>query len=145
MLSINVRVSVDTRGLKRLQANLKKLTPEVRREWNEAAVKELAARLLQKVSERTPTGKYLTGSGKVGGTLKRGWTVGEVTKTGDTYSIEVFNPVEYALYVEYGHRTRDHKGWVEGQFMLTIAIQELMADNERILENRLTKLLSQYL
>ena len=38
------------------------------------ASKELAARLLALVIPKTPVGQYPKGSGKVGGTLRRGWT-----------------------------------------------------------------------
>ncbi len=84
---------------------------------------------------------------KAGGTLRRGWTAKtyaealssggqantamtyaqslDVKKIDGKYQIEVINPVEYASYVEYGHRTRGGKGWVEGQYFLTISEQEL--------------------
>ena len=44
---------------------------------------------------------------------------------GGSYIIEIVNPVEYASYVEYGHRTADHNGWVSGHFMMTISEKEL--------------------
>ena len=81
-----------------------------------SCAKELAARLLSKVIKRTPVGQYPEGSGKTGGTLRRGWTAGQnsnaqsfaksmnVNKVGNDYVIEIINPVEYASYVEYGHR-----------------------------------------
>lgn len=84
----------------------------------ESCAKELAARLLTKVIKRTPVGQYPSGSGKTGGTLRRGWTgekasSGEgyanslsVKKSGNTYQIEIVNPLDYASYVEFGHRTR---------------------------------------
>jgi hypothetical protein len=115
----------------------------------ESCAKELAARLLAKVIKRTPVGQYDEGSGKVGGTLRRGWTAGQdsnattyakslnVTKTGNDYVIEIINPVEYASYVEFGHRTRNHKGWVEGHFMLTISEEEIRNSAPRILEKKL--------
>ena len=58
---------------------------------------------------------------------------------GDTYVIEVINPIEYASYVEYGHRTRDHQGWVPGKFMMTISEKEIQAAALRILEKKLKK------
>lgn len=115
----------------------------------ESCAKELAARLLAKVIKRTPVGQYPEETGKKGGTLRRGWTGGKtanankfanamtVNKTGTDYVIEIINPVEYASYVEYGHRTRDHKGWVEGKFMLTISEDEIRNSAPRILENKL--------
>ena len=121
----------------------------------ESCAKELAARLLAKVIKRTPVGQYPASSGKKGGTLRRGWTAGksqsansyanslQVTHTGNVYVIEIINPVEYAPYVEFGHRTRNHEGWVEGKFMLTISEQEIERDAPKILENKLKKKLGE--
>lgn len=136
---MGTKIKVDMNGLKKFQQNLNKLNEAQRRQFTEAAVKELAARLLAKVIKRTPVGKYPKSTGKKGGTLRRNWTVGEVKKVGDEYTIEVINPVEYAPYVEFGHRTPDHTGWVDGRFMLTISEQELQADAPRILQQKLEK------
>lgn len=121
-------------------------------EFLENVVKALAARLLSLVIRRTPVGQYP--DERVGGTLRRGWTVNSqrqaeldtafgatggnritgyvdslpIEKIGNDYVVTIINPVEYASYVEFGHRTRNHSGWVEGQFMLTIS--------ERVLEQR---------
>ena len=120
-----------------------------------SCAKELAARLLAKVIKRTPVGQYKKGSGKTGGTLRRGWTGGSnsnasayansltVNKVGTDYVIEIINPVEYASYVEYGHRTRNHKGWVEGHFMLTISEDEIRRSAPQILEKKLNKYLKE--
>ena len=121
----------------------------------ESCAKELAARLLAKVIKRTPVGQYPKGSGKTGGTLRRGWT-GEknqaasayasslkVNNFGGVYVIEIINPIEYASYVEFGHRTRNHSGWVEGRFMLTISEQEIENDAPKILEHKLKKKLGE--
>lgn len=80
-------------------------------------------------------------SGKQGGTLRRGWTVGETKKEGNNYVIEIINPVEYASYVEYGHRTPNHKGWVKGRFMMTISEQEIEQLAPVLLEKKIQKLL----
>lgn len=117
----------------------------------ESCAKELAARLLAKVIKRTPVGDYPKSSGKKGGTLRRGWT-GEkrasasayadsltVYHSGDTYVIEIVNPVEYASCVEYGHRTANHKGWVPGVFMMTISEQELQEITPKVLERKVKK------
>lgn len=135
MASMKGKVNVN--GLKKFQQGLDKMNEAQRLQWNEAAIKELAARLLRKVIKRTPVGQYPSGSGKMGGTLRRNWTIGEVVKTGNTYTIEVINPTEYAPYVEFGHRTPNHMGWVEGKFMLTISEQELQKDAPKILMNKL--------
>lgn len=120
----------------------------------EAASREIAARLLAKVIKRTPVGTYPSNSGKVGGTLRRGWTAGTnqaatsyadsltVHHFGDTYVIEIINPVEYASYVEFGHRTANGTGWVEGKYMLTLSEQEIRQSAPGILEAKLKKWLS---
>lgn len=94
---------------------------------------------------------------KTGGTLRKGWTAekgsgSEGLKTrgvkqfldtinvnhyGDTYVIEVINSIEYASYVEFGHRTPDHKGWVPGHFMMTISEQEIEQAAPRLLEKKI--------
>lgn len=40
-------------------------------------------------------------------------------------------------YVEHGHRTANHKGWVRGQFMMTISERELQRFAPKVLENRI--------
>lgn len=138
--------------LKQLKKNIEQLENK-QNEFMEACAKELAARLLAKVIKRTPVGQYPSGSGKTGGTLRRGWTAGKnqnakdyanslkINHFGDTYVIEITNPIEYASYVEYGHRTRNGKGWVEGRFMMTMSEQEIKSIAPRILENKIKKLL----
>lgn len=156
----------DFRQLKKFQQKLEKLSRVQYNEFCEDAAKELAARLLAKVIKRTPVGQYT--DGRVGGTLRRGWTAGQkhwsednqgnvrvnkiggatgfansmtVKKIGNTYQIEVINPVEYAAYVEFGHRTANHKGWVQGRFMMTISASEVEAAAPRIIERKLLKFL----
>lgn len=175
----------DLSGMKELQRSLEGLQKSSDA-FVEGCAKELAARLLAMVVERTPVGDYshevevvakrdskhhkkgevykkrVNKSGKVGGTLRRGWTAqkegsgregtgtGGVTQFvdsinvehfGDTFVVEIVNPVEYASYVEYGHRTADHRGWVKGHFMMTISEQELQSIAPQILEKRIQKFL----
>lgn len=145
--------STDFKQLKRLQKKMEKLQSGDFDKFCEEAAKELAARLLGKVIRRTPVDD---------GVLRRGWTVQTesqaqaggnpknvkayaesliVTKVGSMYEIEVINPVNYASYVEFGHRTANHAGWVNGRFMLTISEQELDAQAPKILEQKLMKFL----
>lgn len=139
----------DCKGLKDLQKQLEKMQdPDI---FVESCAKELAARLLAKVIKRTPVGQYPESSGKSGGTLRRGWTGSKrssakgyadslkVHHFGNTYVIEIVNPVEYASYVEYGHRTANHSGWVKGHFMMTISEQELERIAPKVLENKIKK------
>lgn len=129
----------------------------------EACAKELAARLLAKVIKRTPVGEY---PDRVGGTLRRGWTAEQqqdvmtyvnslnVTHSGDSFTIEIVNPVEYASYVEFGHKQKPgrfvpaigkrlKKSWVEGKFMLTISSQEVQEAAPGVLERKLQRKLGE--
>lgn len=134
--------------MRRLQRELERLQRSTDAFLEECA-KELAARLLRKVIKRTPVGQYPEGSGKTGGTLRRGWTAARdaitVHHSGNTYVIEITNPVEYASYVEYGHRTRNHHGWVPGRFMMTISEQEIQRSAPQILERKIKKFLGDVL
>ena len=132
---------VDIKQLEALQAKLA-ARAEGRQAFIEACAKELAARLLRKVVKRTPVGIYPPGRGMVGGTLRRGWTPAQqvtVRQEGADYIIDIVNPVEYASYVEYGHRTANHKGWVEGRFMLTLSVQEVQDMAPKLLEKRVAE------
>lgn len=110
-------------------------------------------------------------SGYMGGTLRRGWTAKTeaeaeagkgrngnnvkefansllVTKSGGNYMVMVTNPIQYASYVEFGHRQKPgryvpqlgkqlKKAWVPGQYMLTISEKQLESLTPVILENKL--------
>lgn len=155
--------------LKKLQKQLNKIQVGNVEAFVDSCAKELAARLLAKVIKRTPVGKYPKSSGKKGGTLRRGWTsktheeaVGgsgkssvaagkayadslKINHFGNTLVIEIVNPVKYASYVEYGHRTANHKGWVQGRFMLTTSEQELENITPKVLESKIKKFLGECL
>ena len=143
--------TINFRDFERIQNNLEKLNQEQVDLFIDACAKELAARLLAKVIKRTPVGDYPNSSGKKGGTLRRGWTGGKTQSAvayadsltihhfGDAYVLEIVNPVEYASYVEFGHRTSNHKGWVNGRFMLTISEQEIQNAAPAIIEKKLMK------
>jgi hypothetical protein len=119
--------------LKKFQEKLNKLNETEANGFIEACAKELAARLLAKVIKRTPVGGY----------DKQVSSKPSTGKKGGTYVIEIVNPVDYASYVEFGHRTRNHKGWVQGKFMLTISEQELEVSAPKILERKLEKKLGE--
>lgn len=149
-------MSVNYQQLKAFERKLAKLARGDFEKFCEAAAKELAARLLGKVIRRTPV---------IDGTLIRGWTAKthaeaesgagkgknakhyadslSVKKVGNVYEIEVINPVEYAQYVEFGHRTRNHQGWKNGRFLMTISADELEQQAPAILERKLFNMLKE--
>lgn len=71
------------------------------------------------------------------GNLRRGWNVANA----GVMAIELFNNVEYAPFVENGHRTRGGGGWVPGQFFLRDSIAEVAAMMPSLITPGLTKVL----
>lgn len=143
----------DPGSLRNFQQKLERINQGEVDAFLEDCTKELAARLLRMVIKRTPVGQYPKGTGKKGGTLRRGWTGNQrqaawsyvdnltIRHEGNNYIIEIVNPVEYASYVEYGHRTANGSGWVDGQFMMTISENDLKTIAPKVLENKLKKFL----
>lgn len=147
----------DFKELKALQKRIEQLsTVDFNRFYTEAA-KDIASRLLTKVKKRTPV---------IYGKLRDAWAVLPIERQGDQYIITVINGLQYASYVEYGHRQQPgrfipghwegerfiynpddeggmvlKKAWVEGRFMLTISVQELERMAPALLEKRLLKFL----
>ena len=159
--------SADFEELKALADELLEMEKEVNK-FCEIAARALARRLLELVRQSTPVGQYPPSSGKQGGTLHRGWVAEthseaaagsglttaaqalqyaqslEVEKSGHCYIVWVKNPVEYASYVEFGHRTVNG-GFVPGQYFLTSAEAILENEKDRILERELTKYLKEHI
>ena len=108
---------------------------------------EIAARLLRMAKRRTPVGVYPLSSGKTGGTLRRAWDIDNkklvAVKRGNAYEVTIMNSTEYASYVEFGHRTSNHMGFVPGVYMLTVSEQELKKTAPRIIERKLKQRLSE--
>lgn len=163
----------DTSELDSFLDQLKSISEQDIQRFNEDVIKEIAARTLAKIIARTPVGEYgdkqvefttkdgkevsfTAHSSKVGGTLRRGWTAGEdtdaysfimanseVIKKGNVYKIIISNNVFYAPFVEYGHRTVNN-GFVDGQFMMTISMDEMQDELPELLNKKFTDFLGGY-
>lgn len=118
---------------------------------------EMAYRAERKIKRRTPVNT---------GDLRRKWTVGRVERHGNSYVVEIFNPLEYASFIENGFRAHwvpgewignqfkyieghnkgmqvgEKNGWVEGRFMMHISIKEIERELPRYLERRSAELLN---
>ena len=126
---------IDLRSFKKFEQQLNSLSKADMDALCRQAAKELAARLLRKVKNRTPVDT---------GELRRNWNIDlEITQVGNEYEITVYNATEYASYVEYGHRIRGGKGWVVGRFMMTKSEVELEKQAPVILERMLMKKLGE--
>lgn len=111
-----------------------------------------------------------------GGTLRRAWTAKtasqaesgntpdavtyanmvDVKKIGNNYHITITNPMQYASYVEKGHRQTPgryvpalgktlKKGWVNGKFMMKISDRELNTEAPNILRKKFNAYLKEAL
>lgn len=151
-------MSVDFKDLLKFQ---KELTAQEKKanDFANKTVRNLAGRLLGYVYDETPVLKTPTPANK-GGTLRRGWTaktheqakagqsspmaqyIAEcpITVKGNVLTIDIINPVEYAMYVEYGHRLRNG-GFYPGVFMLQRSIDKLTPQVDKITD----KLLNDFL
>lgn len=133
---------IDFSELTRFTEQMKKnLSKEQASELCESCAKELGARMLRKTMQKTPVGVYPPGSGKTGGTLRRNWRATPCQYIDGAYQVDVFNQTEYAPYVEYGHRTPSHNGWVEGRFMMTKSADEIEEIMPALLNKRLDEMI----
>lgn len=122
--------SVDFSAFERWSKQIDKaIADNTAQKLTEQVLLELANRVLRRTKQKTPVDI---------GTLRRSWQVGEVVRHGDYLEIEIYNPVEYAEFVEYGHRQepgryvpalgkRLKQSYVPGQYMLTLSIKEVEA------------------
>ncbi|CAG9620881.1 HK97 gp10 family phage protein [Sutcliffiella rhizosphaerae] len=85
---------------------------------HDRAAKRVAQLAIRKVKQMTPVDK---------GDLRNNWKF-HVVKKVDTYTIVIYNQLEYASFVEKGHRIVSGGvtiGWVEGRFMLELTEKEM--------------------
>ena len=94
----------------------------------ENLIKKYGVYLFTNTKKRTPVDT---------GQLRRSWQL--KYKKGDLY-IRLYNNTEYGLYVEYGHRTRGGKSYIEGAYMLKKTFEK----TEEKFTNDLEKLLKKY-
>lgn len=154
----------DFKEVKAMAKNIEKVMDEnVIEGFIQDFIKEMANRALRMIKKRAremSAGKSSTGA------LKDRWYVSEIKKVGDEYSVEIYCPMEYASYVEYGFRSHfvpgywsgDHfvydrdykptseepagmwvgkgKPWVEGKFIMTIPMKEIEKQIPKYLEKR---------
>ena len=155
-------ITVDTSQLKAFSDRIQALSTTQKEAFFDRACKGMAGRYLAIVIPATPVGKSTSGDGGTtheGGTLRRGWTGGadgnasfadslSSTPTGGGYSITITNSVEYASYVENGHRQtpgryvpaigkRLVKSWVDGQFFVKKSEEALESQAPVILNTML--------
>ena len=93
----------------------------------ENLIKKYGVYLFTNTKKRTPVDT---------GQLRRSWQL--KYKKGDLY-IRLYNNTEYGLYVEYGHRTRGGKSYIEGAYMLKKTFEKTKKDFNRDLDKLFKK------
>ena len=110
-------------GLNELIRSLDKSSENYEKEAKKA-LKEIGMRLKAKVQLKTPIDS---------GVLKKSWKYKTINKNEGILSTNI----KYAPHVEYGHRTRGGKGFVDGRYMLTKSVEEI----ERELDKQLSTII----
>ena len=82
-----------------------------------------AKKVLNKIGTRLKT-KVASNTPEDTGVLKKSWKY----RTIDSNEGILSTNVKYAPYVEYGHRTRGGKSFVDGRYMLTKAVEEIESE-----------------
>lgn len=125
----------DISELKEFQKRLEAMEKNTFDNIAEQCANELAARMLRKTIKRTP---------RKSGHLKGSWRANAAIKRGGQWRTAVFNPVKYAPYVEYGHRTING-GWVAGRHMMERSADDIERDAEKIIQSKMRKILAEEL
>lgn len=140
--------------LEEFQERLAHFKGEERERILNQVTNDLGNAVMSKARELTPVGDYSNllepYNARTGGTMRSAWQTTRVSKKGGVYSQTVKNPIEYARYVEYGHRQtvgryvpalgkRLKQGFVKGQYMLTKAVIQTNSVADKIVKNRIDK------
>lgn len=74
------------------------------------------------------------------GALRNAWQTDNYRKEGNSYSIDFYNGMDYASFVEYGTVERNWK-WKNGAFMLSKSLNDVQNKIHNDFETKFTKFL----
>ena len=98
---------------------------------------------LADAKRNTPVGQYPPGSGRVGGFMRKSWSVTPTQKTSTGVQKEMVNTADYSGFVNYGHRVVNRQGetvgWVPGKFILEKAIKKVEKALVRLFEREVER------
>ena len=134
---------------------------------------DLATMFLAEVKKRTPVGKGTfevvgkksrgknKGKPKLkrisrGGSLRKAWDIKKAIKHRDYYIASIFNPMEYAAYVENGHRQKVGRyvpvlgkrlktNFVEGHHMMKLSAELVEQEGYAYVQQRFYEFLRRHL
>ena len=112
------------KGLDKFIINLNEMDDNFNRDL-QALVEKHGGILLRNTKMKTPVDT---------GQLRRSWEL----EKGDLY-VKLMNRTEYAQFIEWGHRTRGGKSYVEGVYMLKTSFEKTEKDFNRDLDKLFKK------
>lgn len=95
------------------------------------------------VSFTTKSGATVSFSARArrGGTLRKGWRATQARKSRNGYSAYIYNNTHYAIYVEYGHMTRNRTRFIKGRYMMKKSLDELSRIQKTIVEKHIGRII----
>lgn len=126
--------NVDNREIQALIERMKSFGGGEWRNVRKKCVDDLANRVVNLAKKATPVDT---------GNLRRKFFIDGALESDEEYKVIVINNVGYASYVEYGHRTANHSGWVEGKFMLENAVKKVDKNANRFIKGTIERALSE--
>lgn len=124
-------MAFEFREVRQFAENMKEFTIESGKIHKKVA-ERVAQLAIRKVKMLTPVDT---------GDLRNNWKY-HIIKQGDTYKIVIYNQIEYANFVEKGHRiviAGRTVGFVDGQFMLELTEREMERIAPRMWEREIEK------
>lgn len=127
-----MNIKVDFSALKGWQAALHKAEVDA---TIKGALQEAVALALRGTKQKNPV---------ITGTLRREWKITGIEKHGNVWEVQLYNDTKYAMYVEYGHRTRLNRKtgtrrWVPGRYMMKISCDEVERKLPEIVKKHMDK------
>ena len=138
---------VDLTEIKKLREQLERYNKFDKKSLMKEIIKEIAEELKETAIEKSP---------KDTGKLKDSWKMTEVEDHGNYVEIIVYNPVDYASHVEYGHKQevgryvhkigkRLVRDYIPGQHFLKKSVEIVDDEAPEIVKRKLKKALEDLL
>ena len=112
------------KGLDKFIISLNEMDDNFNRDL-QALVEKHGGKLLRNTKKKTPVDT---------GQLRRSWEL----EKGDLY-VKLMNRTSYGIFIEFGHRTRGGKSYVEGVYMLKTSFEKTKKDFNRDLDKLFKK------
>lgn len=125
---------------RKLRDNFSKLSDEYEA-WLQSFLLNEANRFMALVKPLTPVDT---------GDLRNHWKIGKIFRQGDMLCVEIINPMEYASFVEWGHKQTPGRyvpqigkklvnDWVEGAHMMQISLDQIYSEMPARFNSEFTK------